>query len=143
MQVLDTNPNEAYHSTLKFNHKALMQRFSLTGLIKHVVMISERYFVRARKNKANLRGSRLPETTALPGLALFPVPVQKLVTEEFREAHRLIQQDEPLRPGLGLSQAYDEDEEEDADDVALVEIACDCRFFRSWRLPCRRDLRSL
>jgi len=77
---------------------------------------------------------------ALPGLALLPVPVQKLVAEEFREAYRLIQQDEPLRPGLGLSQAWDEDEEEDSDDVALVEIACDCRFFRAWRLPCRHML---
>ena len=117
-----------------------MQRFSLAGLIKHVVTISGRYFVRARKIRANFRGSKLPETVTLPGLALLPVPVQKLVAEEFGEAHRLVQQDEPLRPGLGLSQAWDEDEEEDTNDVALVEIACGCRFFCAWRLPCRHVL---
>ena len=125
-QVVDTNPNETYHSTLKFNPKG--QRFSLTGLIKHVVTISGWYFVRARNNRANFRGSKV----ALPGLALLPVPVQKLVAEDFKQAHRLVQQDEPLRPGLGLSQDWDEDEEEVAGDVALAEIACDCRFFRAW-----------
>ena len=45
-----------------------------------------------------------------------------------------------LRPGLGLSQDWDEDEEEVACNVALVEIACDCQFFRAWRLPCRHML---
>ena len=80
-----------------------MQRFSLTGLIKHVVTISGRYFVRAKKNRANFRGLELPETVALPGLALLPIPVQKLAAEEFGEAHRLVKQDEPSRPGLGLS----------------------------------------
>ena len=134
-QVLDTNASESYHSALKFGNKTVMQRFSLLGIIKHIIVVDRRYFDRAAKVISIYRTEQSAESALLPGLRLFPTPVQiLLIVPEIKEGQRLVDDGELVWPGLLEEVDVDEDE------FDWGAAACDCRFYRHWRLPCRHLL---
>jgi hypothetical protein len=131
---------EAYHSALKYGNKVIMQRFSLLGIVKHVLGVDRRYLLRADEARINFRGKTLPEGALVPGK--FPLPVQNLLSPEIREGKKLCDDGElPCANMLQDIRPSQNDENDDGNgelfDWDWSNAACDCRFYRKWRLPCR------
>jgi len=121
LQVLTTNPNEAYHRSLKALAKITKQtirpRYSLSGIISLIAECDGRYDARAKKAAYDWSRKKLSATLEHTWLDAFPYHVQLLLLEEIKEAEKLA---------------------ESGDESGLTESGkCDCRFQRSYWLPCR------
>src|SRR4030081_2911778 len=71
-----------------------MQQFSLLGIVKHIIMIDQRYFYRASKAEGDFRTTSIREAIFVPGLKRFPVPVQIKLGHEVRDGQRLCEEGE-------------------------------------------------
>lgn len=137
---MSTNPVEAYHSALKYGNKVIMQRFSLLGIVKHVLGVDRRYLLRAEETRINFRGKTLAEEALVPGIVQFPLPVQNLLSPEIREGKKLCDDGEVPRTDVLQDIRPSQNEESDNDELFDWDWSigsCDCRFYRKWRLPCR------
>jgi hypothetical protein len=121
MQVLTTNPNEAYHRALKalakITKQAVRPRFSLSGIISLIAQCDSRYDACAQKAAYDWSKKKLSATLAHEWLNVFPYHVQLLLLDEIKGAEQL------------------------AESAAVSRLAesgkCDCRFTRCYWLPCR------
>ena len=77
-----------------------MQRFSLLGIVKHIIVVDRRYFDRAAKVVSTFRTKQSAESALLPGLRLYPSPVQILIVPEIKEGQRLADDGELVPPGF-------------------------------------------
>ena len=121
LQVLTTNPNEAYHRSLKALAKisklTIRPKYSLSGIISLIAQCGERYDARANKAAYDWSRKKLSATLEHTWLDVFPYHVQLLLLDEIKEAEKLA---------------------ESGADSSLSELGkCDCRFARSYWLPCR------
>jgi hypothetical protein len=121
LQVLTTNPNEAYHRSLKALAKitklTIRPKYSLSGIISLIAQCGEKYDARARKAAYDWSRKKLSATVEHTWLDAFPYHVQLLLLEELKEAELLA--------------------ESGADSSLSESGKCDCRFARSYWLPCR------
>ena len=121
LQVLTTNPNEAYYRSLKalasISKLTIRPKYSLAGIISLIAQCDEKYDSRARKTAFNWSKKKLSATLEHPWLDAFPYVIQLLLLDEIKEADKLAE--------VGA-------------DSSLTESGkCDCRFQRSYWLPCR------
>jgi hypothetical protein len=127
MQVLTTNPNEAFHRSLKalarITKLVIRPKYSFAGIIDVIAQCTEQYDARAQKATYNWGKKKLSATLEHPWLTEFPFPVQLLLLDEIKAADRLAESGQESRlPESG---------------------SCDCRFARSYWLPCRHVLYAL
>jgi hypothetical protein len=125
MQVLTTNPNEAFHRSLKALAKitklTIRPKYTLAGIINLIVQCSERYDARAKTTAYHWKKKKLSAALEYPWLSEFPYPVQLLLLDEIKATEALA---------------------ESGKDSSLPASAksCDCRFARRYWLPCRHVL---
>ena len=121
LQVLTTNPNEAYHRSLKALAKItkliIRSKYSLSGIILLIAQCGEQYDARVRKAAYDWSQKKLSVTLEHPWLDFFPYYVQLLLWEELKQAELLA--------------------EAGADSNLSESGKCDCCFARSYWLPCR------
>lgn len=126
LQVRTTSPLESWHKSLKNNSKVLMGKWSLRGIIEHVVEISTKWRLKASRMEQAFRTKMVTEFHDMPILQRFPYPVQELILKEYRYIEK--------------------EAEEGEDDVELHElhddVSCRCLFYRRWQLPCRHILKQ-
>ena len=122
LQVLSTNPIEAFHRSLKSLAKltklVIRPKYSLSGIIGIIAQCANEYDNRAQKAAYNWSKKKLSVALEYPWLNDFPYPVQLLLLAEIRAAEELAE--------LGKESHLSADQE-----------SCDCRFARSYWLPCR------
>ncbi|KAI1436370.1 hypothetical protein GGR50DRAFT_693366 [Xylaria sp. CBS 124048] len=143
MQINSTNALEGYHSAIKYNNKSALSQYSLVGTTKHILVVDKRYMSRATKTREDFRSRTFREIALIPGLEMFPYPVQELLLPEIR--YGLTMSDEGQIPSAYLFEGITHHLEENLPADALQdrgdfewEVAhCDCRFYRQWRFPCR------
>jgi len=121
LQVLTTNPNEAYYRSLKALAKitklTIRPKYSLSGIISLIAQCDSQYKARAQKAAYDWSKKKLSATLEHTWLDAFPYHVQLLLLEETKEAEKLAE--------LGA-------------DSSLSELGkCDCHFARSYWLPYR------
>lgn len=128
LQVTTTNPVESWHSVLKSKGttKSELQRFSLEGLIKHILTIDKDYARRAEDIASSFRTRFLPLTAEFEELRVFPFPVQKLLSEEIRTTQYSFNEGEETREFII----------QDEEGLSTPPV-CECLFFRKWQLPCQ------
>jgi hypothetical protein len=121
LQVTSTNPNEAFHRSLKALGKitklTIRPKYSLAGIIALIEQCDSSYDVRAQKAAYDWSKKRLSATLGFPWLELFPYQIQLLLLDEIKAAEALAE--------LGKEPSL-------ADDGT-----CSCRFARCYWLPCR------
>ena len=121
LQVLTTNPIEAFHRLLKALAKitklTIRPKYSLVGIIDLIAQCAERYDARAQQAAYNWSRKKLSATLEYPWLSEFPYQIQLLLLDEIKAAEALAEsgKDSRLEP----------------------DSTCDCRFARSYWLPCR------
>lgn len=108
-----------------------MQRFSLLGIVKHVMAINKRYFLRAAKQRSLFKGRISLLEDILPGFGQFPSPVQELLRPELKEGQEMAENGEPCSSSLHV------DIDCDSDSFNFQDAVCDCRFYGKYRMPCR------
>ncbi|KAH7346348.1 hypothetical protein BKA65DRAFT_274970 [Rhexocercosporidium sp. MPI-PUGE-AT-0058] len=121
LQVLTTNPNEAYHRSLKalarITKLTVRPKHSLSGIISLIAQCDSQYISRAQKAAYDWSKKKLSATLEHPWLDAFPYHVQLLLLEEIKGSEKLT---------------------ESGDESGLSELGkCDCRFARSYWLPCK------
>ncbi len=95
--------------------------FSLTGTANHALRIGDQWENRAKSEETSFRTITTPECRDFPPLAKFPYPVQKLIVEQYKEAVKIIaNEDEPAG---------------ELSDQLICSI--NCLFYRQYQLPCR------
>jgi len=124
LQVLSTNANEAFHRSLKSLAKltklTIHPKYSLSGIIGKIAECALQYDARAQKTAYDWSRKKLIAAVEYPWLNLFPYPVQLLLLVEIKAADDLAESGlEPEYSGIST---------------------CDCRFARSYWLPCRHVL---
>jgi hypothetical protein len=128
LQVLTTNPNEAFHRSLKALAKitklTIRPKYSLAGIIDIIAQCAERYDARATKNAYDWKKKKLSATLEYPWLTLFPYPIQLKLLEEIRAAEALTESGKEVR-------------------LPESSRACSCRFQRSYWLPCRHVIYAI
>ncbi|KAK9360188.1 hypothetical protein V1504DRAFT_469593 [Lipomyces starkeyi] len=62
--------------------KSLRQKYSITGLVAHLLALGERIQEDVKRSAQNFRTQHLKEAEELPQLKRIPLPVQKLIVEE-------------------------------------------------------------
>jgi hypothetical protein len=121
LQVLTTNPNEAFHRSLKslanITKLTIRPKYSLADLIALIAQCTEQYDARAQMEAYNWSHKKLSSTLKHPWLENFRYQVQLLLLAEIEAAEKLTEADEP--PFL------------------LPNGACEYKFARSYWLPCR------
>ena len=121
LQVTTTNPNEAFHRSLKALAKitklTIRPKYSLAGIIALVAQCADAYDARAKKAEYDWSKKKLSATLEFPWLNAFPYQIQLLLLDEIKAAEKLAE--------LG--------KEPSLSDVGT----CSCRFARSYWLPCR------
>ena len=126
MQVLTTNPNEAFHRALKSLAKitklTIRPKYSLAGIIDVIAQCTEQYDARAQKTAYDWKRKKLSATLEYPWLIIFPYPVQLKLLDEIRAAETLAES--------GNESSFSESS------------FCDCRFARSYWLPCRHVIHA-
>jgi hypothetical protein len=120
LQVLTTNPNEAYHRSLKALAKitklTVRPKYSLSGIISLIAQCDGLYASRAQKAAYDWSKKKLSATLEHPWLDAFPYHVQLLLLEQIKGAEKLA---------------------ESGNDSGLSALGkCDCCFARSYWLPC-------
>lgn len=121
LQVPSTNVVESWHASIKHSVKSEMRSWSLSGLVQHVADKAHQWSSRAEKELQEWSTKHLTDTWAWPAMRKLPLPVQKLVMGELKEADKLIDAGEPPR------------------ELGDHEPTCNCVWFRSYCLP-RRHL---
>ena len=126
LQVTTTNPNEAFHRSLKALAKitklTIRPKYSLAGIIALVAQCAETYDARAKKAMYDWSKKKLSATLEFPWLKDFPYQIQLLLLDEIRAAEKLA---------------------ESGKEVELLENGtCSCRFARSYWLPCKHVIYS-
>ncbi|KAK9233853.1 hypothetical protein V1525DRAFT_392049 [Lipomyces kononenkoae] len=111
LQIDTTNCVENFHSGKSLKHK-----YSIKGLVAHLIDIGERIMEDARRAAENFRTKHLNEAEHIPELRMFPLPTQKLI---------------------GEIHAMTQNGDEDIDLNDGNDVQCDCIFFRKYFLPCR------
>ncbi|KAK9242116.1 hypothetical protein V1506DRAFT_572398 [Lipomyces tetrasporus] len=98
LQIDTTNGVENFHSLIKKHNsgKSFRQKYSIKGLVAHLLALGERIKEAAKRSAQNFRTQHLKEVDELPQLKRFPLPMQKLIVEEL-DALRHIGGDEPDR----------------------------------------------
>ena len=121
LQVLTTNPNEAFHRSLKSLAKisklVIRPKYSLSGLISLIAQCTNQYDIRAQKAIYDWSKKKLSATLGYPWLNDFPFPVQLLLLDEIKEAEKLAES--------GIDSRLSTDQP-----------TYDCLFSRSYWLPC-------
>ena len=121
LQVLSTNPNEAFHRSLKALGKitklTIRPKYVLAGIIALVAQCVSTYDVCTQKAAYDWSRKKLSATLGFPWLNLFLYQIQLLLLDEIKAAEALAESGK--EPSL-------------ADDDM-----CSCRFARSYWLPCR------
>jgi hypothetical protein len=119
--VTTTNPNEAFHRSLKALAKitklTIRPKYSLAGIIALVAQCVEAYDARAKKSAYDWSKKKLSATLGFPWLTAFPYQIQLLLLDEIKAAENLAE--------LGKEPSLSETS------------TCSCRFARSYWLPCR------
>ncbi|KAK9327144.1 hypothetical protein V1520DRAFT_372265 [Lipomyces starkeyi] len=84
LQINTTNGVENFHSVIKKHNsgKSLRQKYSITGLVAHLLALGERIQEEAKRSAPKFRTQHLKKADELPQLKRFPLPVQKLIVEE-------------------------------------------------------------
>jgi hypothetical protein len=126
LQVLTTNPNEAYHRSLKVLAKisklTIRPKYSLAGIIALIAQCDEKYNIRAQKTAFDWLKKKLSATLEHSWLNAFPYIIQLLLLDEIKGANKL---------------------SKDGADSSLTESGkCDCRFQRRYWLLCRHVIYS-
>ena len=121
LQVLTTNPNEAYHRSLKalarITKLTVRPKYSLSGIISLIAQCDSQYVSRAQKAAYDWSKKKLSAMLEHLWLDAFPYHVQLLLLEEIKGSKKLA---------------------ESGDELGLSELGkCDCRFARSYWLPCK------
>jgi hypothetical protein len=121
LQVTTTNPNEAFHRSLKALAKitklTIRPKYSLAGIIALIAQCADTYDARAKKAEYDWSKKKLSTTLEFPWLNVFPYQIQLLLLDEIKAAEKLAE----LGKEPSLSDAN----------------TCSCRFARSYWLPCR------
>jgi hypothetical protein len=118
LQILTTNPNEAFHRSLKalarITKLTIRPRYSLAGIISLIAQCAERYDARAQTAAYNWPKKQLSAALEHSWLSEFPYQVQLLLLDEIQASVKLAE------AGADL-------------DSRLAESGkCDCRFSRSY-----------
>jgi hypothetical protein len=115
LQVTTTNPNEAYHRSLKalagITKRTIRPRYSLNGIISLISQCDARYDARAQKQAFNWARKKLSVTLEHPWLENFPYHVQLLLLDELRAVTELA---------------------ESSTESRLIDGTCECRFKRAY-----------
>ena len=121
LQVTTTNPNEAWHRSLKALAKitklTIRPKYSLAGIISLISQCADAYDTRAKKAAYDWSKKKLSATLEFPWLEAFPYQIQLLLLDEIKAAETLAE--------LGK------------EPLLLDDSTCSCRFARSYWLPCR------
>jgi hypothetical protein len=121
LQVTTTNPNEAYHRSLKalagITKRTKSPRYSLNGIISVISQCDANYDARAQKQALNWQSKKLSATLDYPWLSGFKYHVQLLLLDEIKAAAELAESGADFRLGENGK--------------------CKCRFARAYLLPCR------
>ena len=121
LQVTTTNPNKAFHRSLKALAKitklTIRPKYSLARIIALVAQYANTYDTRAKKTEYNQSKKKLSATLEFPWLSAFSYQIQLLLLDEIKAAEKLAK--------LGKEPSFS--------DVGT----CSCRFARSYWLPCR------
>jgi hypothetical protein len=130
LQVLSTNANKAFHRSLKSLAKitklTIRPKYTLSGIIDIIGQCTLQYDKRAQKEAYDWSKRSLSVALDYPGLKLFPYPVQLLLLDEIKAGETLAES------GFEPELLGDEDNP-----------TCDCRFARSYWLPCRHVMCAL
>ena len=122
LQVTTTNPNEAYHRSLKalarITKQTVRPKYSLAGIIELIAQCDQGYKSRAQKAAYDWSKKKLSATLGYPWLSEFPYQIQLLLLDEIRAAEELAEKGKSCR-------------------LAEDQVTCDCKFARSYWLPCR------
>jgi hypothetical protein len=126
LQVLTTNPNKAYHRSLKALAKItkliMRPKYSLSGIISLIAQCNAQYVSRTQKAAYNWSKKKLSAMLEHPWLDSFPYQVQLLLLEEIKGAERLA---------------------ESGDESGITESGkCDCCFARFYWLPCKHVIHA-
>jgi hypothetical protein len=101
----------------KITKLTIRPKYSLSGIVSLIAQCGEQYDARARKAAYDWSRKKLSATLEHPWLDAFPYHVQLLLLEELKQVELLA--------------------EAGADSNLSESGKCDCRFARSYWLPCR------
>lgn len=153
-KISTTNAVEAWHRKIKTKVKGEMHRvYSIRGTLFQVIECSDDYLRNAAAAEARFRLYRSPICSDFPGLHLekFPSPVQDLLLGQINDARKWYDADEPLYERLyipgwhGTADPQAENfstslehgvEAPSSQDTPVDLPRCECRWYRSWQLPC-------
>ena len=123
LQVLTTNPIKAFHRSLKalahITKLTIRPKYSLAGIIRLIAQCVGQYDARAQSAAYNWSRKKLSATLEHPWLSEFPYQIQLLLLDEIKSSEALAEVGAELDPHLAESDT------------------CNCRFARSYWLPCR------
>jgi hypothetical protein len=121
LQVTTTNPNEAYHRSLKalagITKRTKKPRHSLSGIIQLISQCDTNYNTRAQKQVLNWQKKSLSATLDYPWLNGFKYHIQLLLLDEIKATTELAKSS--------------------ADSRLKEDSTCKCRFSRAYLLPCK------
>ena len=88
---MTTNAVESWHHLLKTHAggKEIMENFSLSGVISHVLTIGDQWEQRALDVEQLWFKTRAAECSDYPELAQFPGPVQSLIVDQLKAGKKV------------------------------------------------------